>query len=46
MKGYVKLKPDDVFGRNFLGYLHFCSKNYNQAIIEFMKAVFVKQVVA
>ena len=39
MKGYVKLKPDDVFGRNFLGYLHFCSKNYNQAIIEFMKAI-------
>jgi tetratricopeptide (TPR) repeat protein len=39
MKGYIKLKPDDVFGRNFLGYLYFCSKKYNPAIIEFRKAI-------
>jgi len=42
MKAYVKLKPDDVFGRNFLGYLYFCRKKYNQAIIEFGKAIELK----
>jgi len=42
MKVYVKLKPDDVFGHNFLGYLYFSKKKYNQAIIEFRKAIELK----
>ena len=42
MKVYIKLKPDDVFGRNFLGYLYFCIKKYNPAIVEFNKAVELK----
>ncbi|MEA3438112.1 MAG: TPM domain-containing protein, partial [Thermodesulfobacteriota bacterium] len=43
MKTYVKIKPDDVFGRNFLGYLYFCRKKYNQAIKEFKKAIKLKE---
>lgn len=43
MKVYVKLKPDDLFGRNFLGYLYFCRKNYKQAIEEFKKAIRLKE---
>jgi len=43
MKVYVKLKPDDLFGRNFLGYLYFCKKNYKQAIKEFKKAIRLKK---
>jgi tetratricopeptide (TPR) repeat protein len=42
MKAYVKLKPDDFFGRNFLGYLYFCKKKHNQAIVELRKAVELK----
>lgn len=43
IKVYVKLKPDDLFGRNFLGYLYFCKKNYKQAIKEFKKAIRLKK---
>ncbi|MDY6790101.1 MAG: TPM domain-containing protein [Thermodesulfobacteriota bacterium] len=43
MKAYVKLKPDDVFGRNFLGYVYFCLKKYHPAITEFNKAVELKK---
>jgi len=43
MKVYVKLKPYDLFGRNFLGYLYFCRENYKQAIKEFRKAIELKE---
>jgi len=43
MKVYVKLKPVDLFGRNFLGYLYCCRKNYNQAVKEFKKAISLKE---
>jgi tetratricopeptide (TPR) repeat protein len=36
---YVRRKPDDVFGRNYLGYLYYCLKRYDQAGKELEKAV-------
>ncbi|UCD80778.1 MAG: TPM domain-containing protein [Desulfobacterales bacterium] len=39
---YVKLRPDDVFGRNYLGYLYYCVKKYKTAIEELEKAVELK----
>ena len=36
---YVARKPEDVFGRNYLGYLYYCKKRYKAAISEFNKAV-------
>ena len=32
MEAYVKHKPRDVFGRNYLGYLLYCLKNYHGAL--------------
>ena len=32
MEAYVKRNPADVFGRNYLGYLHYCLKNYHGAL--------------
>jgi tetratricopeptide (TPR) repeat protein len=37
IEAYVKQKPDDVFGRNYLGYLYYCVKNYKGAL-EHLKA--------
>jgi tetratricopeptide (TPR) repeat protein len=34
---YVKQNPHDVFGRNYLGYLYYCLKNYHGAL-EHLKA--------
>ena len=31
IEAYVKQNPQDVFGRNYLGYLYFCLKQYNDA---------------
>jgi hypothetical protein len=31
IEAYVKQNPQDVFGRNYLGYLYFCLKHYNDA---------------
>jgi tetratricopeptide (TPR) repeat protein len=30
-EAFVKQNPQDVFGRNYLGYLHYCLKNYPDA---------------
>jgi tetratricopeptide (TPR) repeat protein len=39
---YVARKPEDGFGRNYLGYLYYCTKRYKAAISEFNKAVELK----
>jgi len=39
MTTYVARKPDDVFGRNYLGYLYYCVKKYKPAIDQLEKAV-------
>lgn len=39
---YVAQRPDDVFGRNYLGYLYYCVKKYKPAIDELKKAVELK----
>jgi tetratricopeptide (TPR) repeat protein len=39
MKTYVDLRPQDVFGRNYLGYLYCCLKRYDEAIAHLTKAV-------
>jgi hypothetical protein len=39
---YVARRPDDVFGRNYLGYLYYCVKKYKPAIDELKKAVELK----
>ena len=36
---YVRRKPDDVFGHNYLGYLYYCEKRYKPAIRELKKAI-------
>jgi tetratricopeptide (TPR) repeat protein len=36
---YVRRRPDDVFGHNYLGYLYYCEKRYKDAIKELEKAV-------
>ena len=42
IKAYVAQKPEDVFGRNYLGYLLYCVKKYKPAIAELQKAVELK----
>jgi len=39
MEEYVRRKPEDVFGHNYLGHLYYCEKKYKPAIEEFEKAV-------
>jgi tetratricopeptide (TPR) repeat protein len=39
---YVEQRPDDVFGRNYLGYLYYCVKKYKPAIDQLEKAVELK----
>jgi len=39
MDAYVKQNPRDVFGRNYLGYLHYCLKNYDDALKHLSTAV-------
>jgi len=39
MKTYVDLRPHDVFGRNYLGYLYYCLEKYDEAIAHLNKAV-------
>jgi TPM domain len=39
ISAYVVRRPDDVFGRNYLGYLYYCVKKYKPAIDELKKAV-------
>jgi len=39
MEAYVRRKPEDVFGHNYLGYLYYCEKHYKPAIKELNKAV-------
>jgi tetratricopeptide (TPR) repeat protein len=39
MKAYVTRRPHDVFGRNYLGYLYYCLKQYDEAIAHLNKAV-------
>jgi len=39
MEVYVRRRPEDVFGHNYLGYLYYCEKQYKPAIKEFKKAV-------
>ena len=39
---YVRRRPDDVFGHNYLGYLYYCEKRYNQSIKELEKAVEIR----
>jgi tetratricopeptide (TPR) repeat protein len=42
LKEYVRLKPEDAFGHNFLGYLYFCTGNYEEAVKELNKAAQLK----
>ncbi|MGB5750420.1 MAG: TPM domain-containing protein [Desulfobacterales bacterium] len=42
MEAYVRRRPEDVFGHNYLGYLYYCEKHYNPAIKELNKAVQLK----
>jgi len=39
MTAYVARKPDDIFGRNYLGYLYGCVEKYKPAIDQLEKAV-------
>ena len=39
METYVQRNPDDVFGRNYLGYLYFSLKNYHGALEHLNAAV-------
>jgi len=39
LTAYTAQRPDDVFGRNYLGYLYLCIKKYKQAANEFNKAI-------
>jgi len=39
MEVYVRLKPEDVFGHNYLGYLYYHEKGYKAAIQELNSAV-------
>ena len=39
MKVHVEQNPDDVFGRNYLGYLYYCLKNYHGALEHLNTAV-------
>ena len=39
MKIYVERNPDDVFGRNYLGYLYYSLKNYHVALEQLNAAV-------
>ena len=39
MEEYVRRRPNDVFGHNYLGYLYYCEKRYKQAIEELEKAI-------
>ncbi len=36
---FVRRKPDDVFGHNYLGYLYYCQKRYQPAIKELNQAI-------
>ena len=39
MEAYVQKNPQDVFGRNYLGYLYYCVKNYPGALEQLNAAV-------
>lgn len=39
MEVYVRRKPEDVFGHNYLGYLYFSEKKYKSAIKELNHAI-------
>jgi len=39
METYVKRRPEDVFGHNYLGYLYFSEKKYKPAIKELNHAI-------
>jgi tetratricopeptide (TPR) repeat protein len=39
MEAYVQQKPQDVFGRNYLGYLYYCLNNYHGALEQLNAAV-------
>ena len=39
MQVYVKRKPEDVFGRNYLGYLYYSEKRYKPALKELNRAI-------
>jgi hypothetical protein len=39
MEEYVRRRPNDVFGHNYLGYLYYCEKRYKPAIEALNKAV-------
>ena len=39
---YVKQNPQDVFGRNYLGYLYLCLKNYHGALEHLNTAIEIR----
>jgi len=39
IEAYVKRNPNDIFGRNYLGYLYYCLKNYHGALEQLNAAV-------
>ena len=39
MEAYVRRRPEDVFGHNYLGYLYYCEKRYKPAIKELEEAI-------
>ena len=38
LEEYVRRRPDDVFGRNYLGYLYYETRLYKSAVTEWEKA--------
>ncbi len=38
LEEYVRRRPDDVFGRNYLGYLYYETQRYKKAVTEWEKA--------
>lgn len=39
---YTDLRPQDVFGHNYLGYLYYCVRKYREAISELNRAIELK----
>ena len=39
MEAYVRRRPEDVFGHNYLGYLYFSEKRYESSVKELNRAI-------
>ncbi len=43
LEEYVKRRPNDVFGRNYLGYLYYQTRRYPEAVAQFQKALELRE---